>query len=466
MDHALTKRQNPIQLSGSIIKLAMPAIGEMALSTFVGIADTLMISYLIGYHALSGIGFANQLYNALIFVFTAFNTGATAMIARYYGEKNTEGMSRVAGQAILINLMLGVTITTVSAVFGRSILTGVFEMAPDVARVSLQYFYIVLIGQVFMFFSFSSAAILRGAGDTLTPMLVNGGANLLNIIGNYVLITGLGPFPEMGVAGAAVSTVGARVLAALAFAYIILVRHKKFQIRMLHVRISRPVFSKLFQISYPGGIEQLMMHGSFLLMSSTVSTLDTLSEAAFRICLQIESISFMPAIGLGVATATLVGKALGERDSAKAATIAWTASILGVLWGLMICPVYIFAARPIVGLFTPDSAVVLAAVPAMAFIGINQPILNFHVILSGGLRGAGDTMTVMIVSAVRIWVFFMPAVWVLVRVLDQGIAGCWQAEALSLLVVSGALVVRYLGKKWTRINVHADTEIEPVAKTA
>ena len=253
------------------------------------------------------------MYNALIFVFTAFNTGATAMIARYYGEKNTEGMSRVAGQAILINLILGVTITTASAVFGRAILTGAFEMAADVARVSLQYFYIVLISQVFMFFSFSSAAILRGAGDTMTPMLVNGGANILNIIGNYLLITGLGPFPEMGVAGAAVSTVGARVLAALVFAYIILVRHNQFKIRLIHVKLSRTVFSKLFQLSYPGGIEQLMMNGSFLIMSSIVSKLNTLSEAAFRICLQIESISFMPAIGLGVATATLVGKALGEK---------------------------------------------------------------------------------------------------------------------------------------------------------
>ena len=466
MDHVLTKKQNSIQLSGSIIKLALPAIGEMALSTFVGIADTLMISYLIGYQALSGIGFANQLYNALIFVFTAFNTGATAIIARYYGEKNTEGMSRVAGQAILINLILGVTITALSAVFGKAVLTGVFEMAADVAQVSLQYFYIVLIGQIFMFFSFSSAAILRGAGDTMTPMLVNGGANILNIIGNYVLITGLGPFPEMGVAGAAVSTVGARILSALVFAYIILIKHKKFKIRMIHVKISRAVFSRLFKISYPGGIEQLMMNGSFLIMSSIVSKLNTLSEAAFRICLQIESISFMPAIGLGVAAATLVGKALGEKNTAKATATAWTASILGVIWGLMVCPVFIFAAEPIVRLFTPSNSVVLAAIPAMIFIGINQPILNFHVILSGGLRGAGDTMTVMIVSAVRIWVFFMPAVWVLVSVLDQGIAGCWQAEGFSLLVVSGALVVRYLRRKWTHINVHTASEAKAAAETA
>ena len=466
MDHALTKKQNTLQLSGSIVKLALPAIGEMALETFVGIADTLMISYLIGYQALSGIGFANQLYNALIFVFTAFNTGATAMIARYYGEKNTEGMSRVAGQAILINLILGVTITAISAAFGRSILTGAFEMAEDVARGSLQYFYIVLISQVFMFFSFSSTAILRGAGDTMTPMLVNGGANILNIIGNYILITGLGPFPEMGVAGAAASTAGSRILSALVFAYILFAKHKKFEIRMIHIKISRTVLSRLFQISYPGGIEQLMMNGSFLIMSSIVSKLNTLSEAAFRICLQIESISFMPAIGLGVATATLVGKALGEKNTAKASATAWTASILGVIWGLMVCPVFIFAAEPIVRLFTPNSSVVLAAIPAMVFIGINQPILNFHVILSGGLRGAGDTMTVMIVSAFRIWLFFMPAVWVLVRVLNQGIAGCWQAESFSLLVVSGALVVRYLGKKWTHINVHADPESKAAAEIA
>lgn len=454
MNHSLTKQPNTLQMSGSIIRLALPAIGEMALSTFVGIADTLMISYLIGYKALSGIGFANQLFNALIFVFTAFNTGASAMIARAYGAKDKDTMSRVAGQAITINLILGVVITVLTAVFGRPVLSGIFEMADDVLAVCLQYFFIVLIGQAFMFFSFSSTAILRGAGDTVTPMIVNGAANILNIIGNYVLITGAGPFPEMGVAGAAVSTTGARILAALAFAYIIFIKHKKFRIRFAHLNISRAIFSRLFMISYPGGIEQLMMNGSFLIMSSIVSKLNTLSEAAFRICLQIESVSFMPAVGLGVATATLVGKALGEKNTQKASATAWTASLIGVIWGAALCVLFIAAAKPIVRLFTPDLSVVYKAMPAMIFIGLNQPILNFHIILSGGLRGAGDTMTVMAVSAVRLWIFFIPAVWLLVRVLDQGISGCWQAETISLLLVSGALVVRYLRKKWTRINVH------------
>lgn len=454
MEYSLSKRPNSLRLSGSILRLALPAVGEMALSTLVGMADTLMVSYLIGYQALSGIGFANQLINALIFVFTAFNTGATAMIARYYGEKNAEGMSRVAGQAITINLILGAIITAFTALFGGTILSGIFEMSADVLAVSLTYFYIVLIGQLFMFFSFSSTAILRGAGDTVTPLVVNGAANILNIVFNYFLITGFGPFPEMGVAGAAVSTTGARILSALAFAYILLCRHKKVRVRLSHMKISRAIFSKLFKISYPGGIEQLMMNGSFLIMSSVVSKLDTLAEAAFRILLQIESLVFMPAVGLGVAAATLVGKALGEKKPDKAASTAWTASIIGVIWGTALCAVLVAAAEPIVRIFTPNRALVNAAIPAMIFIGLNQPILNFHVILSGGLRGAGDTMTVMIVSAVRLWIFFIPAVWILIRVLDQGIAGCWQAETFSLLAVSGALVVRHMRKKWARINVH------------
>lgn len=433
-----------------IITMSLPAIGEMALNTMLGVADTIMISRFIGKEALSSVGFANQIVFTLIFIFSAFNTGAVALISRSLGEKNYAKLKKTAEQNVTLNLVIGSAILFLSIYFNREIFR-IFDISPEIFEDALKYFNIILVGFVPMFLSFSFAAILRGSGDTKTPMVITGIANMINMVGNYVLILGVGPFPELGIAGAAWATSGSRVIAMGLYIYVLYIR--KSDIRMnVKFLFDREILKPLWQISLPGGIEQALMQLSFLAMAVIISQLDTVSEATFRILIQIESLSFMPAVGMSIATATLVGKSLGEKDIDRASEVGFLSSGMGVLWGLFIGIVFILAPESILALFTKDRLLIEQGSRTMLFIGLNQLGLNFHIVMSGALRGAGDTKAVMIINTLRLWTIFVPLMYLFVLPMGRGIPGIWYAEMISFAIFGTQLFFRFRNRKWADIS--------------
>lgn len=448
----------------AIIILALPAIGEMSLNTLLGVADTVMISRMVGEDALAAVGFANQIIFTLIFVFSSFNTGATSMIARSYGEKDFKKLNKIAGQTVTINLMIGAIITVLAIVFAKNIF-GIYSMSSIVRAFTLDYFYVVVIGMIFMFMSFSYAAILRGAGDTITPLIITGIANILNIIGNYVLIRGVGPFPEMGIAGAALSTTLSRVLASILYTSVLFIKKRKVHLKLRNLRITKTILKPLWRISYPGAAEQALMQGAFIVVGVIVSQLDTSREAAFRILINLESISFMPAVGLSIAAATLVGKALGEKDKDKAAQTGYTASAVGILWGIIMGCVFLLWPELLVSGFTEKKHIIAICVSVMFALGINQPLLNFMIVMSGALRGAGDTAGVMIITLARLWLIFIPFSMIFVLLMDFGLVGVWYAEIASFLVFSIVIFLRFHNKKWTKIKITVESEEEPALES-
>lgn len=440
------------ELLNTIFKISLPAITEMGLNTLVGLADTLMISYLIGKAALSAVGFANQIIFTIIFIFTAFNTGATALIARNYGQKDYSRMKKIAGQALSINFLIGLVITSLSYLFAKEIF-GIYDVDSDVLSFILTYFYIVVISMLPMFLSFSFTAILRGSGDTVSPMLVTAIVNVLNIIGNYVLITGFGPFPQMGIGGAALSTTISRIVALIIYAYLLFIKNSKIKININHLKLSSDVIRPLWRLSYPGALEQFSMQGSFLILGMVISQLDTNSEAAFRILLNIESLSYMPAVGISIASATLVGKALGEKDNQKAKDTGYLTCGMGIIWGICMGIIFLLLPSYVLRIFTPDHMLIDLAIPALMLAGLNNPFLNFMIIMGGVLRGAGDTKYVMAITSLRLWVVFLPIASVLILFLNQGVTGLWQAEIFSFFIFSNIMLLRFKGEKWTRLEI-------------
>ncbi len=438
----------------SIISISLPAIGEMALNTMLGVSDTIMISRMVGTEALAAVGFANQIVFVLIFVFSSFNTGAVALISRSLGEKDYSKLKIIAQQNVILNLIISLVIMGLSIVFASRIL-GIFDTSPDIYRNSLIYFRIILVGFVPMFLSFAFAAILRGAGDTVTPMAVTGIANGVNIIGNYLLITGAGPFPVLGIAGAAWATSGSRILGMVIYIFVLYVKPSRIRLR-LHLFFDRSILDPLWKISLPGGIEQGLMQLSFLAMSVIISRLDTAAEAAFRVLIQIESLSFMPAVGISIATATLVGKALGEREPDKAVATGYLSTGMGILWGVLIGAVFLLFPKSILTLFSTDPALIKASLSAMIFLGLNQMGLNMNIVLGGALRGAGDTRAVMVNTVSRLWLIFVPLSYLFVIYMNTGIPGIWYAEMISFAVFGTILYLRFHNRKWLNLNIEPD----------
>jgi len=360
--------------------LSLPAIGEMALNTLLGFTDTVMISRLIGKNALAGVGFANQIVFTLIFIFSSFNTGGTAIISRTFGEKKYNEMNKISGEIITVNIVLGVIITILALIFNEKIFT-IYDMSPEVKEMTIDYFRIVGYGLPFMFLSFSFATILRGSGNTRTPMIITLIVNITNIIGNYVLITGWGPFPVLGVKGTALATTVSRGIATILYIKILFFDSGIAKIKLQDLKPTLKNIKPLWKLSYPGAIEQASMQISFVVLGVIISMLDTTSEAVFRILINIESISYMPAVGLSIAAATLVGKSLGEKDPHKAKITGYYSSLIGILWGVFMGIIFFTLPDKLIGIFTTDSLLINAGLTAMFIAGFNQPFLNFMLFL-------------------------------------------------------------------------------------
>jgi len=437
-----------------IISMSLPAIAEMALNTMMGVSDTIMISLMIGKEGLASVGFANQIVFTLIFIFSSFNTGAVALISRQYGEKNFAKLKETAEQNVTLNLAIGIVILLISLVFGSRAFR-IFDTSEAIYLDTVRYFNIILVGFVPMFLSFSFAAILRGSGDTLTPMIITGIANLVNIAGNYLLIKGVGPFPEMGISGAAWATSGSRILAALIYIYVIYFRDSNIRLK-IKIFFKKEIIAPLWKISLPGAVEQALMQLSFLFMAVIVSQLDTVSEASFRILIQIESLSFMPAVGLSIATATLLGKSLGEKDVPKAAEIGYLSGFMGIVWAVFIGSVFVVLPEEILGLFTREEIILTTGIPVMLFMGLNQLGLNLNIVISGALRGAGDTKKVMLNTIARLWLLFIPLSYLFIIRLETGLAGVWYAEMTSFAVFGSQLLLRFKSRKWADLDLEND----------
>lgn len=436
----------------AILAMAAPAIIEMGLNTILGVADMIMIGQMIGSGAIASVGFSNQIMYFLIFTFSAFNTGAVAMISRAHGEKDLDKMKRIAEQNVVLNLIMGLAVMTLAFLF-RTEIFRIYDIEPKVFDDALIYFDYILIGFVPMFLSFAFASILRGSGDTKTPMWITGFANLLNIVGNYVLISGWSIFPEMGIGGAALSTSLSRIAALCIYIYVLYVKNTDIKLKAKWF-IDKHILSPLFRISLPGGIEQFFMQLSFLVVGVFISQLDTNSESLFRILIQIESLSFMPAVGISIAAATLVGKSLGEKDIQKASEIGATSSILGILWGIFVGIIFVVVPLPLLYAFTTDQIVISLGIPVMIYMALNQPGLNYMIVMGGALRGAGDTYKLMIYTMVRLWGLFVPLSYLFILILEQGVAGLWQAEIVSILATAFIIFRRFHSRKWALLTLN------------
>ena len=447
----LNLTQNSKKRAISIFMLALPAVLEMSLNTLLGMADTVMISRFIGKEALAGVGFANQIIFTLIFVFSAFNAGATAMISRSYGEGNYKRMNKIMNENLTLNIVIGLFIAIFTYFFAEIILN-IYDITAEVRNYAVIYLKHIAVGQLFMFISFASAASLRGASDTKTPMYITGVSNILNIIGNYVLITGFWVFPEMGIAGAAVSTAFARFIAASLYISIFAREQGKLKLHVFSMKISRVILTPLLKLSYAAGVEQLFMQVAFFVNGIFISQLDTTAEASFRILLNIESVSFMPAIGIAIAATTIVGKHLGKNDADESLKSGLTAAVIGTLLGTTIAMLYLFFPGAALAIFTDDIKVIEYAKPILKIVALNQGFLAFVVIMVGALRGTGDTKGAMFITIIRLWLIFVPLSYYLIVVSDYGVSGVWIAEIASFIIISIVVLRRFLKMEWAEIE--------------
>lgn len=435
-----------------ILDLALPALIEQVLMTLVSMADLIMVGRL-GPWAITAVGLSTQPTFVAMSVFIAINVGATALVARFSGAGDKEDVSLVTRQAMMIALIMGIVLGTVGYVYAREIL--LWMGAEDIVLgPGMDYFRIVCLGMPAWAVTISLAAALRGTGDTRTPMAVNTLANLVNVIGNYALINGVWGFPRLEVAGAAVSTTFSRVVACAYMLYHIAKGDKNIKIsRGDSFRFNWPIVKRMLRVGIPAALEQGVLRSGQMMFARIVSSLGYLTYAAHQIGINIEGLSFTPAMAFQIASTTLVGQYLGAKDPDRAERAALETARLGVLAGVCTFIVMFFFGRYLALMYTDDETVIGLAAGVLRIIAVVQPLMIANFILLGGLRGAGDTRWTLIITLVGFWGLRVLTAYLFALRLGMGLYGAWLAMALDMAGRCTLSYLRFRAGRWKHIRV-------------
>jgi putative MATE family efflux protein len=434
------------RLSLSIVMtLAWPAILENTLQTLVGFVDTLFVSKL-GLAEVSAVGITQRILELYFAVFMAIGVGSTALIARYIGANQIEQARRVAKQSILLASWVGIVFGIATLFFAEPLLQ-MMGAEPAVLNQGTIYFRVVAVPSLFISLTFILGSLLRGAGDTVSPMKAGLWMNGVHIALDYLLIFGLGSLPGFGIAGAAAATVLARV-----FGLWLLIRSLRRtslgQEWSQGWKPDRQVLRSITGIGTPAAIERLIMRFGQVLYFGLILALGTYTFAAHQIAGNIETFSYLPGYGFAVAATTLVGQHLGAKRIKEALTYGYISVLLAIAFMGAIGIFLYFGGEWAAHYFTKESTVIHQVGVALKIDAFTQIPLAVVLVLTGALNGAGDTKWPMISTAVGIWVVRVAGVYELGIALGWGLAGVWMAILLDNLWRALFLGWRFYSRRW------------------
>jgi MATE family multidrug resistance protein len=412
-----------------VLSLATPIIGENLLQTLVGAVDTFMVARL-GAAAVAGVGTGFEIVFFIISILSAINVGATVLVSQAIGAGEQRRANQLARQAIVWGLILAIPVSVGVYIAAESIIR-LFGTAPDVAEAATTYLKITAATSVALFLSFVCGAVLRGAGDSRTPLAAAVLANVINIVVAYTLIFGNFGFPALGVAGSAFGAAAGRGFGAT-YMLLAMARGKKaISLRgswgwRPQVKIGR----QLFTLGIPAAVEQMLSSGAFMVLLAVVALIGTPALAAQQIAFTALSTAFLPGIAFSVTATALVGQSIGARlpgDARKAWIISlrWAIAWLGIGGAL----VYVFSEQ-LMRIFSSDPEVVSSGVSALHALSFALPFWAVWFVSSGSLRGSGDTRTPLIVGASTMWLSVLLA-WIGVRWFDAGMGWVWTGFVLT-----------------------------------
>ncbi|WP_018248636.1 MATE family efflux transporter [Orenia marismortui] len=453
----LTENYTEKEMRIRILKLAWPAVLRMFLQSVVGIVDVMMIGSL-GAAALAAVDMSNRLMFVLIGALTALTIGSTALVARYTGAKNQEKANQVIVQSIVSGIILSTLLAVLGIIFAEDLLRLMMILMEEVDNFVLRngsvYLKIVFASMIFGLPLMIINALLQGIGDMKTPLYIMVVTNIINTVCNYLLIFGIGFFPELGVAGAAIGTALGRVVGAL-IGFGVLIHGKagiKIDLSKVKFKLDLKVIKDIFIIGIPASIEQLIRQGSQIVYTLLIAGLGTITVAANAIIMNGQMIPIMIGFGFSMAATTLVGQSLGAQKEELAKEYGkQTAYLTMIIMGVISIPMFIWT-TPIIKLFSDNLSVVSIAKPAMKISILMQPVFAILMVISGALRGAGDTKWTMYIIAIGNWGVRMLLSLLLGYYLGYGLIGFWIAMVIDIGVRTVLIMWRYSSDKWQEIQ--------------
>lgn len=422
--------------------LAIPMMLEMAMESIFAVVDIAFVSRL-GTDAVAAVGITEALVTVLYAIAIGLGMGLTAMVARRIGEKDREAAALVTGQSIWIGAILSIVIGVAGVVYARDLLV-IMGASSGVIEQGEGFMAVLLGGSVSIIYLFLLNAAFRGAGDATVALRSLWIANGINIALDPCLIFGLGPFPELGVTGAAVATTIGRGVGVLYQVGYLLGERGRIALRLRHLRLVPDLIVRLLRLSIGGVGQFLISTASWIGVMRIVAIYGSSAIAAYTIALRMMEFTFLPAWGLGNAAATLVGQNLGAGQPERAEQSAWQAAKYNATFMAVAGLFMLSFAQGITGLFTNEADVLYWGTRCLQILGLGFPVYAIGMVMIQALNGAGDTTTPAVLNFICFWLVQIPlAYWLATRTsLEPNGAFVAIVVSESLLTILSVLVFR------------------------
>lgn len=441
-------------IRGAIVLLAIPMILELSLESVFAVVDMYFVSHLPNASAaMATVGLTEAVVALVYTIAMGLSIAATAVVARRIGEKNPEGAAHVAAQSLLIALMVTVVVSILGIVFAADVLR-LMGAKPEVVRDGTLFTRIMLGGSVVIILLFLINGIFRGAGDAAMAMRSLWIASIINIILCPALINGYGPFPELGLKGAAIATTIGRGIGVIYQCYHLFSGKRTIKIKWPHFKWDLPVAKTLVEVAWPATFQFFIQSGSWIFMAYVVSiTGSTDASAGYQVAIRNVVFFILPAWGLSNAAATLVGQNLGAKQPLRAEQSVLLTAKYNAIFMAAVMFLFLFFSSPIISIFTTEPAVHRYAVQALQIIGAGYIFYGIGMVMVQALNGAGDTKTPTWINLFGFWLFQIPFAWIMAKTFNMGPMGAF--IAIPVAEVFMALVAWYYFKKgkWKEVKV-------------
>lgn len=429
-------------LTDAIILLAVPMVVEMLMESLFAIVDIFWVSRL-GKNAVAAVGLTESLIAVLETLAMGLSIGVTALVSRRIGEKDPEAAARSAVQGLWLAALMSLVLGFLGAQNAGRLLA-LMGADADVVQSGGGFTRTMMAGSGSLILLFITNAAFRGAGDAVIAMRTLIFANTLNMLLGPCLIFGLGPFPAMGVRGAAVATVTGRSLGVLYQLYRLTRPGGHLSVRLRHLRLDLGVMRRLLQLSAAGMLQHFVSTASWIGMARLMAGFGAVAVAGYTIGIRVIVFGLLPSWGIANAAATLVGQSLGAKDPERARQSVWRAGFINLCVMGLLGLLFVIFAGPIVRLFSDETAVQAVGESCLRIIASGYLFYAYGMVFSQAFNGAGDAWTPTLLNLLCFWCGQMPLAWYLSSRTSLGLVGIPVAAALSFSshAVVGGLMFR------------------------
>ena len=439
-------------LHRAVWMLAWPSVLTMLLQTVNSFTDRFFVGRL-GSDALAAVGVAGQLMFLLFSIGMSISIGTTALVARFTGGGETDEATVAANQSVWIAGIASVLCVALMLPL-RGALVAQMHLSPPAAVLCVKYLTLTILGVPALFLMLILGGVYRGLGDTVTPLFVMIGVNIIHLGGDFLLIFGRGGFPKLGLPGGALALLTSQVVGAIL--YLLFLRRSPVAHLLTRKRTLEMVWARrILNIGIPAALQNLSRVLSMLLFTGVLARTPeaTAGVAALTIGLTSESLAFMPGFAFSTAASTLTGQNLGAKNPDRAERAAWAALLQGLAVMVSMGATFFVFAPQFAHLFTHDPKVVPLAVAYLRISAFAEPFLGLGMILTGALNGAGDTKAPAWASAITMWGVRLPLAILLAQTLGYGAVGAWWAMAASTTLGGIAAYGLFKWGRWKTVAV-------------